>query len=80
MIIVTIILVNVGNVVVKNQIESRKGFGLVGFSRETKIKMTLQKEHNLTIIISFTSGIMMGIKGEFYPCKPDIFEQTYEKV
>lgn len=21
-----------------------------------------------------------GIKGEFYPCKPDIFEATYEKV
>lgn len=21
-----------------------------------------------------------GIQGEFYPCKPDIFEQTYEKV
>lgn len=24
--------------------------------------------------------IIKGIKGEFYPCKPDIFEQTYEKV
>jgi len=24
--------------------------------------------------------IICGIKGEFYPCKPDIFEQTYEKV
>jgi len=22
--------------------------------------------------------IICGIKGEFYPCKPDIFEQTYE--
>lgn len=22
--------------------------------------------------------IIKGIKGEFYPCKPDIFEQTYE--
>ena len=21
-----------------------------------------------------------GIKGEFYPCKPDIFEMTYEKI
>ena len=21
-----------------------------------------------------------GIKGELYPCKPDIFEATYEKV
>ena len=24
--------------------------------------------------------VIQGIKGEFYPCKPDIFEQTYEKV
>lgn len=24
--------------------------------------------------------IIKGIKGEFYPCKPDIFEQTYEEV
>ena len=24
--------------------------------------------------------IIKGIKGEFYPCKPDIFELTYEKV
>lgn len=24
--------------------------------------------------------IIKGIKGEFYPCKPDIFEATYEAV
>lgn len=24
--------------------------------------------------------IIKGVKGEFYPCKPDIFEQTYEEV
>ena len=24
--------------------------------------------------------IIKGVKGEFYPCKPDIFEQTYEKA
>lgn len=24
--------------------------------------------------------IIKGIKGEFYPCKPDIFEQTYEAI
>jgi hypothetical protein len=29
-----------------------------------------------------TSGdyIIKGIKGEFYPCKPDVFELTYNKV
>lgn len=24
--------------------------------------------------------LIKGVQGEFYPCKPDIFEQTYEKV
>ena len=24
--------------------------------------------------------IIQGVKGEFYPCKPDIFEATYEPV
>jgi hypothetical protein len=24
--------------------------------------------------------IIQGVKGEVYPCKPDIFEMTYEKV
>jgi hypothetical protein len=24
--------------------------------------------------------IIKGIKGEFYPCKPDIFELTYERI
>jgi len=24
--------------------------------------------------------IITGVKGEQYPCKPDIFEQTYERV
>lgn len=24
--------------------------------------------------------VIKGVKGEFYPCKPDIFEMTYEEV
>ena len=24
--------------------------------------------------------IIKGVKGEYYPCKPDIFEMTYEEV
>lgn len=24
--------------------------------------------------------IIKGVSGEFYPCKPDIFEKTYEEV
>jgi hypothetical protein len=28
----------------------------------------------------FGDWIIRGVKGEFYPCKPDIFEATYELV
>ncbi len=33
-------------------------------------------------IMTITMGdwIIKGVKGEFYPCKPDIFEMTYERV
>jgi len=46
-------------------------------------------EKGSTIVIDTLEGQMMasmddyivkGIKGEFYPCKPDIFEMTYEKI
>lgn len=29
---------------------------------------------------SFGDYIIKGVKGEIYPCKPDIFEATYEPV
>lgn len=29
---------------------------------------------------SIGDWIIKGVKGEFYPCKPDIFEMTYEPV
>ena len=30
--------------------------------------------------ISENDWIIKGINGEFYPCKPDIFEKTYEEI
>ena len=32
------------------------------------------------MIASRGDYIIKGVNGEFYPCKPDIFEKTYEKV
>jgi len=29
---------------------------------------------------SVNDWIIRGVNGEFYPCKPDIFEKTYERV
>ena len=37
---------------------------------------TLEGDHTATP----GDWIIKGVKGEFYPCKPDIFEQTYERV
>ena len=37
---------------------------------------TLEGEHVATI----GDFIIKGVNGEFYPCKPDIFEKTYEKA
>lgn len=37
---------------------------------------TLEGEH----ICSVNDWVIKGVKGEFYPCKPDIFEMTYEPV
>ena len=37
---------------------------------------TLEGEH----IANIGDYIIKGVKGEFCPCKPDIFEQTYEMV
>jgi hypothetical protein len=29
---------------------------------------------------SIGDWIIKGVNGEFYPCKPDIFDKTYERV
>lgn len=38
--------------------------------------------HTLEGIMTSNVGdwIIKGVNGEFYPCKPDIFEKTYELV
>jgi len=33
-----------------------------------------------TMIGNIGDYIIQGVQGELYPCKPDIFEATYEKV
>ena len=37
---------------------------------------TLEGDHRANV----GDWIIKGVQGEFYPCKPDIFEQTYEPV
>ena len=37
---------------------------------------TLEGTHH----VSVGDYIIQGLHGELYPCKPDIFEKTYEEV
>lgn len=52
---------------------------LVGRDEEGRPFVTIQ---TLEGAMRATLGdyIIKGIKGEFYPCKPDIFEATYEQA
>ena len=60
-------------------------------SMELMLHMAGQRTHLTTkgLVIETLEGpltaqigdwIIKGIQGELYACKPDIFEQTYEKV
>lgn len=53
----------------------------LGAVAEMDVK-TLEDGHDDRVRHVATNGdwIIRGVKGEFYPCKPDIFEQTYEAV
>lgn len=42
----------------------------------TKVIHTLEGD----MIASPGDWIITGIRGEQYPCKPDVFEKTYERV
>lgn len=33
-----------------------------------------------SMLVDFGDWIIKGVNGEIYPCKPDIFEKSYEQV
>ena len=37
---------------------------------------TLEGDHK----VNFDDFIIQGVQGELYPCKPDIFEETYDEL
>lgn len=58
--------------VTKRQIPNEDG----GSHEGTPVITTLESEMR----VSDGDWIIKGVAGEFYTCKPEIFEQTYEKV
>lgn len=64
---------------------------ILEFTNNTAHTITIEKriDGNCTCIIPTLEGqhianegdyIIRGVKGEYYPCKNDIFEMTYDKV
>lgn len=52
------------------------GISQFGHTDKGLIVRTLEGD----MLVSVGDWIIRGIAGEFYPCRPDIFEQTYEAV
>ena len=50
-------------------------YGPPGQSGSLRIH-TLEGDHECRLY----DWIIRGVQGEFYPCKPDIFDATYERV
>jgi len=62
---------------------------VMSFTKELGIKRTIYSLNPLIMYIDTLEGemkanegdwIIKGVKGEFYSCKPDIFEATYEPM
>lgn len=62
---------------------------LSGFIDDQDLRVSYEHPESPVVKIETLEGVMIasvgdyiikGVKGEFYPCKPDIFKQTYEAV
>ena len=52
------------------------GYPITHCSNDLYLITTLEGNHNMTR----DDILIIGVKGEIYPCKKDIFDLTYEKV
>ena len=67
----------------------RQGYIGTPSGGEARVSIRDEDKYNPYIKIETLEGtmkasvgdyIIKGVNGEFYPCKPDIFEKTYEEV
>ena len=49
-------------------------------TRDGRVEDLLVHTMEGEMTVSVGDWVIRGVKGEFYPCKPDIFEATYEPV
>lgn len=59
------------------------------FINDQELRVSYEDPNSPKLLITTLEGemqasvndyIIKGVQGEFYPCKPDIFESTYEEV
>jgi len=49
------------------------------FSVDYKMGLKMVTQNTKEFLAVEGDWIIQGVNGELYPCKPDIFEQTYER-
>ena len=84
------VVVEVMRFLTNNEADNKNMNDIVLWINQGKSDKDLHAWHNATdIYINTLEGVMRaecgdfiikGVNGEFYPCKPEIFEKTYEPV
>ncbi len=62
----------------RNGLEAEKVADWCG-GRQTDNGLVIQTIEG-EMLANYMDWVICGVKGEFYPCKPDIFEATYDIV
>lgn len=58
----------------------RDGYAIINpATNETPCQMAMHTPEGV-MVANFGDYIIRGIVGEIYPCKPDIFEASYEEI
>lgn len=61
------------------EVQNFCGISYIGGGKDDDKKLVISTLEG-DMLASVGDFIIRGVKGEFYPCKPDIFEQTYDIV
>jgi len=54
--------------------------GLVKLNDVDGLFFVYDRLHDTWVQFEWNDWIIKGIQGEFYPCKPDVFQAAYERV
>ena len=69
-----------GKMATLHQLENDGMRAAAVYSFEDNVQSLSIKTLEGSLVVSDNDWIIKGIQGEFYPCKPDIFDATYETV